>query len=93
MQKLPFLYCILAIINPEVEGKDFQTIMCYDCSSLRDLNIWDAFTRCKDRAERKMEEQEVTIVQRIMEQWLTGFTCSVEISGGDVNSIMKCWQE
>ena len=44
MQKLPFLLLILVIINQEVEGK---AIMGYDCSSPRDLKIWDAFTMCK----------------------------------------------
>ena len=66
---------ILSIINQEVEGKGPQTIMGYDCSSPRDLKIWDASTRCKDGAERAMEEQEVTIVQKMAEQWLTGFKC------------------
>ena len=70
---------ILVIINQEVEGQGSQTIMGYDCSSLKDLKIWDASTWCKDGAERKMEEQEVTIVLRIIEHWLTGFKCSVKL--------------
>ena len=51
MQKLTFLLFILVIINQEVEGKGSQTIMGYDCSSLRDLKIWEAFTMCKAVAE------------------------------------------
>ena len=47
MQKVPFLLLILVIINQEVEGKGSQTIMGSDCSSPRDLKIWDAFTMCK----------------------------------------------
>ena len=76
---LPFMFCILVIINQEVERKDSQSIKGYDCSSPRDLNTWDASTRCKDESERKLEDQEVTIVQQITEQWLTGFTCSVKL--------------
>ena len=53
--------------------------MNYACSRLKDQKNWDASTRCKDGAERKREEQEVTIVQRITEQWLTGFKCSVKL--------------
>ena len=48
---MPFLLLILVIINQEVEGKGSQTIMGSDCSSPRDLKIWDAFTMCKAMAE------------------------------------------
>ena len=47
----------------------------------KDLKIWDASTRCKDGSERKMEEQEVKFVQRITEQWLTGFKCTDKLHG------------
>ena len=57
-QILPFMFYILVIINQEVEGKDSQSILGYDCSSPRDLKIWDASTRCKDKSERKLEDQE-----------------------------------
>ena len=67
-QKLAFLLFILAIFNQEVEGKDSQSIRGCDCSSQRDLKIGDAFTNCKDESEKKMEDQEVTIVERITEQ-------------------------
>ena len=77
--QLPFLLFIIAIINQEVEGKDSQTIRVYDCSNPRDLKIWDASTKCKDESERKRENQEVTIVQRITKQWLSGFKCSVKL--------------
>ena len=78
-QILPFLFFILTIIDQEEEGKDSQSIRGYDCSSPRDLKIWDASTKCKDKWERKIEDQKVTIVQRINEQWLTGFKCSVKL--------------
>ena len=57
-QILPFRFYILFITNQEVEGKDSQSILGYDCSSPRDLKIWDASTRCKDKSERKLEDQE-----------------------------------
>ena len=63
--------------------------MGYDCSSPRDLKIWDASTRCKDGVKRKMEEQGVTIVQSITEQWLTGFKCSVNSVGGAGGDIVN----
>ena len=46
---------------------------------MRNLKVWDASTRSKDGAEREVEEQEVTIVQKIAEQWLTEFKCSVKL--------------
>ena len=49
------MFCILVIINPGVDGKESQSILGYDCSSPRDLKIWDASTRCKDELERKLE--------------------------------------
>ena len=73
------MFCILVIINQEVEKKDSQSIRGYDCSSPRDLKIWDASTRRKDESERILKDQEVTIVQRITKQRLTGFKCSVKL--------------
>ena len=78
-QTLPFLLCVLVLFNQEVEGGESQSLLGYDCSSPRDLKIWDAATRCKDQAERKLEEKEVTVVQRITEQWLSGYKCSVKL--------------
>ena len=72
------MFFILCCIN-QIEGKDAQSIKGYDCSSPRDLKIWDASTRCKDESERKLEDAEVTVIQRVTEQWLTGFKCSVKL--------------
>ena len=76
---VPLLFCIILMFNKGVEGSETQSISGYDCSSPKDLKIWDAATRCKDQAERKLEEKEVTIVQRITEQWLSGYKCSVKL--------------
>ena len=72
-------FFILALGFHGVEAGATPTISGYDCGTPKDLKIWDAATRCKEQAERKLEEKEVTIVQRISEQWLTGYKCSVKL--------------
>ena len=62
---VPLLFCIIVMFNKGVEGGEAQSISGYDCSSPKNLKIWDAATRCKEQAERKLEEKEVTIAQRI----------------------------
>ena len=59
------MFCILALCFKGVEGGEAQSISGYDCSAPENLKIWDAATRCKKQAERKLEGKEVTIVQRI----------------------------
>ena len=65
LEKLPFFLCIHTIINQEVEGKVSQTIMGYDCSSQRDLKVWDAFTRCKALAELMGHGAAIPEVKRV----------------------------
>ena len=53
---VPLLFCILVIFNQGVEGKELvQSISGYDCSSPRDLKIWNASTRCKDESEENFK--------------------------------------
>ena len=53
---VPLLFFILVIFNQGVEGKEsVQSILGYDCSSPRDLKIWNASTRCKDESEENFK--------------------------------------
>ena len=70
---MPILFCIMALCFKGVEGGEANSISGYDCGAPKNLKIWDAATRCKDQVERKLEEKEVTIVQQITEQWLSGY--------------------
>ena len=52
---VPFLFCIILMFNKGVEGGEARSISGYD--NPKNSKIWDASTRCKEQAERKLEEE------------------------------------
>ena len=68
-------FCFLALcFNTGVEGGEAQSISGYDCSNPKNSEIWDASTRCKEQAERKLEEERGQVQLRDVKKMFARFS-------------------
>ena len=71
---VPFLFCIIGVFNKGVEAGEAQSISGYDGSSPKNSEIWDMAIRCKEQAERKLEEERGQVQLRDVKEMFARFS-------------------